>query len=186
MSSKTLQLLVGTAKGAFVIDGDPARRTWSVRGPFCDGWPINHVVGDPATGTIWAGGGGDWFGAGIWRSEDGGDTWSLTKLTSGQADEWAATDPEFADRIGWTAPEPPFGTRFGQVWSLGRVAGGGGGGYYVNSPGGSATVLATTGPGVGGAGYKSAGGGGGFSPHGSVPGIRLAMVAKVLRKCPGG
>ena len=122
MSSKTLQLLVGTAKGAFVIDGDPARRTWSVRGPFCDGWPINHVVGDPATGTIWAGGGGDWFGAGIWRSEDGGDTWSLTKLTSGQADEWAATDPEFADRIGWTAPEPPFGTRFGQGWSLGRVA----------------------------------------------------------------
>lgn len=35
-------------------------------------WPINHVVGDAATGAIYADGGGDFFGAGVWRSTDGG------------------------------------------------------------------------------------------------------------------
>jgi photosystem II stability/assembly factor-like uncharacterized protein len=122
MPDPTLQLLVGTTKGAFIIDGAPDRRAWSVRGPYCDGSPINHMIGDPATGTIWAGGGGEWSGAGVWRSEDGGHTWTLAKLTTGQADEWAAADPGFAAQIGWTGEPAPFEKRFGQVWSLGRIA----------------------------------------------------------------
>ncbi len=114
-------LLIGTTKGAFLIEGDPTRTTWSVRGPFCDGWPINHLVGDPATGTLWAGGGGQWTGAGVWRSEDCGATWSLAKLTTGQVDEWAAGDPDFAAQIGWTDEAPPFGAQFSQIWSLARI-----------------------------------------------------------------
>ncbi|HRW18448.1 MAG TPA: sialidase family protein [Dermatophilaceae bacterium] len=117
----SLQLLVGTTKGAFVIDGDAERSEWSIRGPYCDGWTINHVVGDPATGTIWAGGGGEWTGAGVWRSDDAGHTWTVAKLTAGQVDEWAAADPEFAEQIGWSDEPPPFARRFGQIWSLGRV-----------------------------------------------------------------
>ena len=114
------QLLVGTTKGAFVLEPrSDAEGSWSVRGPFCDGWPINHVVGDPATGTIWAGGGGAWSGAGIWRSTDGGDTWTLAKLTTGELDAWAAEDPGFAESIGWESVEAPFGDEFSQVWSLG-------------------------------------------------------------------
>lgn len=112
-----IQLLVGTTKGLFVIEsGD--RKAWRVRGPLCDGWPINQAVGDPATGTIWAGGGSDWHGAGVWRSTDGGESWTLAKLTSGQVDEWAATDPDFAQMIGRTPSDPPFGKDFLQVWSL--------------------------------------------------------------------
>ena len=111
-------VLVGTTKGAFVLDGDAEREVFDVRGPFCDGWPINHVVGDPATGRMWAGGGGDWHGAGVWRSEDGGRTWALTKLTTGQMDDWAANDPDFAATIGWTDAPVPFGKDFSQVWSL--------------------------------------------------------------------
>ena len=114
-------LLVGTTKGAFLLEGDADRAAWSVRGPFCDGWPINHMVGDARTGTIWAGGGGQWTGAGVWRSDDSGATWTLAKLTSGQVDEWAAADPEFAAQIGWADEPLPFGDRFGQVWSLGRA-----------------------------------------------------------------
>lgn len=114
-----LTILVGTTKGAFLIHGDGARQDWRVSGPFCDGWPINHVIGDPATGTIWAGGGGDWHGAGIWRSEDGGESWSLTRLTRGQMDDWAANDPDFARMIGWTDTPLPFGDQFQQIWSLG-------------------------------------------------------------------
>src|SRR5438045_3549355 len=50
-----LTLLVGTTKGAFLICGGNDRSGWAVQGPYCDGWPINHVVGDPETGTLWAG-----------------------------------------------------------------------------------------------------------------------------------
>ena len=75
MASK-LHLLVGTKKGAFVIDGDTSRKTWSLRGPFCEAWPINHMVADPQTGTIYAGGGNEWFGPAVWKSSDLGQTWS--------------------------------------------------------------------------------------------------------------
>ena len=83
MTDTGVQVLVGTTKGAFVLDGNAARDSWSVRGPYCDGWPINHVVGDPATGAMYAGGGGEWTGAGVWRSTDNGHTWDVTKLTTG-------------------------------------------------------------------------------------------------------
>ena len=121
MTGAAPRILLGTTKGAFLLDGDTDRATWRVRGPFCDGWPINHVVGDPATGTIWAGGGGDWTGAGVWRSADDGATWEVCRLTSGQLDEWAAADPTFAEQIGWTEDVLPFGARFSQIWSLARV-----------------------------------------------------------------
>lgn len=121
MDEAAVHLLVGTTKGAFVIDGDAERTRWAVRGPYCDGWPVNHVIGDPATGTMWAGGGGDWSGAGVWRSGDGGRSWSLAKLTTGEIDTWAASDPDFAASIGWSEEPAPFGDEFSQVWSLARV-----------------------------------------------------------------
>lgn len=113
-----LTILVGTTKGAFLVSGGADRDGWKVRGPFCGGWPINHVIGDPETGTLWAGGGGDWSGAGVWRSTDGGESWQVTRLTRGTMDDWAEKDADFAQMIGWT-PEPlPFGSDFAQVWSL--------------------------------------------------------------------
>lgn len=93
--AQAISLLLGTTKGAFVIDSHD-RRDWRLRGPFCDGWPINHVIGDADTGTLWAAGGGDWHGAGVWRSTDGGDSWVLSLLANGQTDEWLANDPEVA------------------------------------------------------------------------------------------
>ncbi|MCV0426336.1 MAG: exo-alpha-sialidase [Roseibium sp.] len=119
MKSGELTILVGTTKGAFLISGGPDRSGWKVGGPFCDGWPINHVVGDGETGTLWAGGGGDWNGAGVWRSVDGGENWDLTRLTKGTADDWAANDPDFAAMIGWKEHPLPFGDDFSQIWSLG-------------------------------------------------------------------
>src|SRR4051794_8217023 len=58
MSSTRMTVLVGTTKGAFLISDGNDRSGWAIQGPYCDGWPINHVIGDPATGTLWAGGGG--------------------------------------------------------------------------------------------------------------------------------
>ncbi len=114
----TITLLVGTTKGAFLVRSDAQRGGWQVEGPFCDGWPINHLVGDAKTGRIWAGGGGDFSGAGVWRSDDAGKTWQVCRLTKGAMDDWAAGDADFAKMVGWT-PEPlPFGEDFKQVWSL--------------------------------------------------------------------
>jgi photosystem II stability/assembly factor-like uncharacterized protein len=75
MATKVLVLL-GTKKGAFVLESDAARRRWALRGPFCETWPMNHVVGDPATGTIYGGGGNEWFGPAVWKSADLGATWT--------------------------------------------------------------------------------------------------------------
>lgn len=121
MSVRGTRILVGTNKGAFLVAGETDR--WTVKGPFCDGWPINHIIGDADTDTIWAGGGGDWHGAGVWRSGDGGESWDLTRLTSGQMDAWAAQDADFAAMIGWTDTPLPFGDAFSQIWSLGFAHG---------------------------------------------------------------
>ena len=53
-------LLVGTTKVAFLIVGKVDRDDRAAKAPFRDGWPINHVVGDPEMGRLWAGGGGNW------------------------------------------------------------------------------------------------------------------------------
>ncbi|MEO1328279.1 MAG: sialidase family protein [Pseudomonadota bacterium] len=123
MTIDAIILLVGTTKGAFLIFGDADRAAWRVKGPFCDGWPINHLVGDPETGTIWAGGGGEWYGAGVWRSDDGGESWSVSRLTKGTIDDWAANDPDFAKMMNWSATQPPFEDAFSQIWSLHRAHG---------------------------------------------------------------
>jgi photosystem II stability/assembly factor-like uncharacterized protein len=69
-------LLVGTSKGAFILDGDADRSSWSIRGPLCEGWPIHDLQWDPATRSIYAGGGSIWYGPAVFRSDDLGTTWS--------------------------------------------------------------------------------------------------------------
>jgi photosystem II stability/assembly factor-like uncharacterized protein len=69
-------VLVGTKKGAFIAESDSARRSWRLRGPFCETWPINHVVADPESGTIYGAGGNEWFGPAVWKSTDLGETWT--------------------------------------------------------------------------------------------------------------
>ncbi|MEM9010969.1 MAG: hypothetical protein AAGE18_07065 [Pseudomonadota bacterium] len=75
MAARVL-ILLGTNKGVFFLESDAARAEWSLRGPFCDTWPINHVLGDPETGTIWAGGGNGWVGTDVWKTTDLGASWS--------------------------------------------------------------------------------------------------------------
>jgi photosystem II stability/assembly factor-like uncharacterized protein len=79
-------LLVGTRKGLFVLESDQDRRDWKVRGPFCEGWPIFHAVHDPATGALYAAAASEWHGAGVWRSNDLGETWELSSEGLGYDD----------------------------------------------------------------------------------------------------
>ncbi|MCF3593512.1 glycoside hydrolase [Rhodobacteraceae bacterium LMO-12] len=112
------RILIGTTKGAFLMTPQETLESWNVSGPYCEGWGINHVIGDPETGHLWAGGGGEFHGAGVWRSTDGGESWTLSKLSSGGMDEWAANDPEFAAMIGWEPAEYPFADEITAIWSL--------------------------------------------------------------------
>ncbi len=74
--AKKVVVLLGTKKGAFIVESDVGRRSWALRGPFCETWPMNHVAADPLTGTIYGGGGNEWFGPAIWKSADLGATWT--------------------------------------------------------------------------------------------------------------
>ena len=90
--TERVALLVGTRKGLFVLDGDAERDSWDVRGPLCDGWPIHDAIVDSA-GTLYAGGGSNWYGPAVWRSTDLGRTWSHSSegLSYGDDGEKIAT-----------------------------------------------------------------------------------------------
>jgi photosystem II stability/assembly factor-like uncharacterized protein len=71
-------LLVGTRKGCFILESDADRRDWKLRGPYCDGWPVYHAVHDAESGAIYAAAASEWHGAGVWRSNDLGETWEMS------------------------------------------------------------------------------------------------------------
>jgi photosystem II stability/assembly factor-like uncharacterized protein len=69
-------LLVGTRKGAFVLESNEDRKDWEIRGPYCEGWPVYHAIHDPGTGAIYAAAASEWHGSVVWRSPDEGETWT--------------------------------------------------------------------------------------------------------------
>ncbi|MBR0673281.1 WD40/YVTN/BNR-like repeat-containing protein [Neoroseomonas soli] len=97
--AQRILLLIGTKKGAFIMEGDAGRKDWGLRGPYCDAWPVNHVIADPATGAIHAGGGNEWFGPAVWTSGDLGETWTHS-----------------SEGLAYAAGETPIKS----VWSLAR------------------------------------------------------------------
>ncbi len=71
-----VRVLVGTHKGAFILEADGKRQKWNVRGPFFSGWEIYHMKGSPADpNRIYASQTSGWFGQILQRSSDGGKTW---------------------------------------------------------------------------------------------------------------
>lgn len=77
MAERTM-LMISTRKGLFLLESDDARREWSMRGPFCEGWPVYHAVLDGDSGAIYASAASEWHGAGVWRSGDMGETWTVS------------------------------------------------------------------------------------------------------------
>ncbi|MBL8242114.1 MAG: exo-alpha-sialidase [Bryobacterales bacterium] len=71
-----VRVLVGTKKGAFILESDGKREKWNMTGPHFGGWEIYHLNGSPADpNRIYASQSSGWFGQMIQRSDDGGQTW---------------------------------------------------------------------------------------------------------------
>ena len=71
-----VRVLVGTRKGAFILNSDGKRENWQVSGPHFAGWELYHLKGSPVDpNRIYASQTSGWFGQVIERSDDGGKTW---------------------------------------------------------------------------------------------------------------
>lgn len=94
-------LLVGTAKGGFLLEGDAARKRWSLRGPFLLGQRVHDFRLDPRDGkTLLASAKGGQLGPSIYRSETRGRSWSE-----------AAHPPRFGTLPKGKQPGPVTGSR---------------------------------------------------------------------------
>lgn len=71
-----VRVLVGTRKGAFVLESDGNRQEWKIDGPHFAGWEIYHLKGSPVDpNRIYASQTSSWFGQIVQRSDDGGQSW---------------------------------------------------------------------------------------------------------------
>jgi len=75
MSGKQVMVLVGTRKGAFVMESGRERACWKVRGPYLEGQNVMHMAFDPRSDALFAAVGDPWFGSRVYRSTDFGGTW---------------------------------------------------------------------------------------------------------------
>ncbi len=81
----SVRVLVGTHKGAFILESDGKREKWKVSGPHFAGWEIFHMKGssvDPD--RIYASQTSGWFGQLFQASTDGGKTWFQPGVPDGQ------------------------------------------------------------------------------------------------------
>jgi hypothetical protein len=77
--------LVGTRKGAFVLESDANRDRWDVSVPHFAGWEVYHLKGSQADpNRIYASQTSGWFGQIIQRSDDGGKTWRQPGTPAGE------------------------------------------------------------------------------------------------------
>jgi len=71
-----VRVLVGTRKGAFILESDGKRENWDVSGPHFAGWEVYHMKGSPSDpNRLYASQTSSWSGQVIQRSSDGGKTW---------------------------------------------------------------------------------------------------------------
>ena len=71
-----VRVLVGTRKGAFILESDGRRKDWDVAGPYFAGWEVYHMKGSPVDpNRLYASQTSSWSGQVLQRSDDGGKKW---------------------------------------------------------------------------------------------------------------
>src|SRR5438034_5033952 len=107
-----VRVLVGTRKGAFVLESDGKRQRWDISGPHFGGWEIYHLKGSPADpNRLYASQGTGWFGQLIQRSDGGGKTWE-------PVGNRFVYDGVPGTHLWYDGTPPPWG--FARVWHLER------------------------------------------------------------------
>ncbi len=71
----SIQLLVGTRKGAFSLTSGPSRSGWKLEGPFAAGVEVNHAVFDERTGATLMTVNDPWFGPAVRYRASGEEAW---------------------------------------------------------------------------------------------------------------
>jgi photosystem II stability/assembly factor-like uncharacterized protein len=72
-----VNVLLGTRKGAFILQSDARRKAWKIRGPFLSGTSVFHMCFDRRDGmTIYAAVNSGHFGPTVQMSKDFGKTWA--------------------------------------------------------------------------------------------------------------
>lgn len=79
-AKSTVNILLGTRKGGFILQSDTRRRKWKMKGPFLQSSPVFHMAFDGRDGkTIYAAANSGHFGPTVQRSKDLGKTWENAK-----------------------------------------------------------------------------------------------------------
>jgi len=72
-----VNVLLGTRKGAFILQSDARRRAWKLKGPFLKGTSVFHMSFDKRDGkTIYAGVNSGHFGPTVQMTKNFGKTWT--------------------------------------------------------------------------------------------------------------
>jgi photosystem II stability/assembly factor-like uncharacterized protein len=100
-----LSLLVGTRKGAFVLQAASGRRTWKLAGPHFLGHVISHVVLDPRDRrTLLAAARTGHLGPTVFRSRDFGKSWQEAKRPPAFPKAQAGKAKREVDHVFWLTP----------------------------------------------------------------------------------
>ncbi len=119
--ANSIQLLIGTRKGAWIYRSDRERRAWAVEGPMHLGQIVSHFVLDPRDGvTMLMAVKTGHLGPTILRSTDGGKSWAEAKrppafpksgdpATARAVDHTFWLEPGHASEPGvwWAGASPP-------------------------------------------------------------------------------
>jgi hypothetical protein len=103
---RNVTVLVATRKGAWLIHGDTARKTWKADGPHFLGHVISHLVLDPRDGrTLLAAAKTGHLGPTVFRSTDRGRSWKEAKQPPAFA-KAADGKGRSVDHTFWLTPGP--------------------------------------------------------------------------------
>ncbi len=105
IANGAVALLLGSRKGAFLLKGDPARRTWKIQGPHFLGNIVHHVVLDPRDRkTILLAAKTGHLGPTIFRSADFGRTWKEAEQPPAFRKAPEGENGRSVDHVFWLTP----------------------------------------------------------------------------------
>lgn len=103
--AKSVSLLIGTRKGAFILSSDKSREKWELSSPHFLGHIVYHIVSDPRDGKhlVMAAKTGH-LGPTVYHSNDSGRTWNEAKKPPAFARDEKDEKARAVDVVFWISP----------------------------------------------------------------------------------